>query len=788
MPRRRKLVTDRSSKNIFAYQQAYKELQSNKSLRKAAEMFDLDHVSLSRYKKKRESAPENTPVDDIAMGYNSAKKIFTPAQENEIVTYAIKSADIYFGLTAKDMRKLAYDLTVRYELRRPATWDENEIAGVEWFRGFLDRHPELSVRCAQATSLARATSFNKNNVDEFFDNLAMVLDRDNFEHKDIYNVDETGVTTVQKPNRIVAKKGTRQVGALTSAERGTLVTITVAANAIGNVLPPMFTFPRVRYQTHFLRDGPVGSVGTANKSGWMQEEDFLVFLQHFQRHTNCSLDHKVLLLLDNHASHVSIKCIDYCRDNGIVMLSFPPHCSHKLQPLDRSVYGPFKKAVNTACDGWMRANPGKTMTIYDIPGIVATALPRAMTLSNIQAGFRVSGICPYNRQIFSDLDFAPSYVTDRPNPNIQDLDISQPISSAAAERRVQFPQTSLRAPRSNSAAEIEVVPLSSPSCTVNPQPNSPVIPVSEIQHDLISPITLQQPEPAAGLEAAVPSSPIRSVTPQPKSTDIPVSVIQPDLTSLMMPQQPVSHSPSSFVELDPLDVTNYNNQPSTSKFLPECIRPFPKAPPRQTTRNATKRKSAVYTDTPEKENIRIQTDERERKRNASKIKTNMNREEKKKKTNKTTKNKKKSSKRIPKTSSSEDDTDTEMPQFPESDDEYDVTEDIQFDSSSYESSASENEEEPNLQIEDWVIVNILSMKNLVHRYVGQIKSITEHGYIVRFAKKIDHYKFKWPVNDDISEITRLQVVKKIDRPTIKSNSRRVILLEFEKSLKKFNIE
>lgn len=70
------------------------------------------------------------------MGYNSAKKIFTPAQENEIVTYAIKSADIYFGLTAKDMRKLAYDLTVRYELRRPATWDENEIAGVEWFRGF----------------------------------------------------------------------------------------------------------------------------------------------------------------------------------------------------------------------------------------------------------------------------------------------------------------------------------------------------------------------------------------------------------------------------------------------------------------------------------------------------------------------------------------------------------------------------------------------------------------------------------------------------------------------------
>lgn len=44
------------------------------------------------------------------------------------------------------------------------------------------------------------------------------------------------------------------------------------------------------------------------------------------------------------------------------------------------------------------------------------------------------------------------------------------------------------------------------------------------------------------------------------------------------------------------------------------------------------------------------------------------------------------------------------------------------------------------------------MKNLVHRYVGQIHSITEHGYIVRFAKNIDHYKFKWPVcKNDLSE-------------------------------------
>lgn len=768
MPRRRKHVTERTSKNLFAYQQAYEELLAGRSLRQAAVMFDLDHVSLSRYKKKRESAPGNTSVDNITMGYNSAKKVFTTAQETEIVAYAIKSADIYYGLTSKDLRKLAYDLTVRYELSRPTTWDENEMAGVEWFRAFLDRHPELSVRCAQATSLSRATSFNKKNVNDFFDNLATVLDRDHFEPKDIYNVDETGITTVQRPNRIIAKKGTRQVGALTSAERGSLVTITVVANAIGNVLPPMFTFPRVRYQPHFLKDGPIGSIGTANKSGWMQEEDFLVFLQHFKKYTNCSLENKVLLLLDNHSSHVSIRCIDFCKDNGIVMLSFPPHCSHKLQPLDRSVYGPFKKAVNTACDGWMRSNPGKTMTIYDIPGIVRTALPQAINLNNIQAGFRVSGIYPFNREIFDDLDFAPSYVTDRPPAN-DGVRPTQPSPEEEIEDFQQGLNNSMTPQQPESIATPEIPEQSSSLLPENSPKNVSDI-ESEIQHAFTN--SYQQQESVAESEAAQPSYTKRPDIVQPKSAT-PLSEIL------------LNH------EHDPLDIFTYESQPSTS-FAPEQVRPFPKAPPRKSLRKQTnKKKSTVYTDTPEKENIRKQTEERERKKSASKAKINLNLEKKQKKMKMTTKTKQKALKRTPDSISSEDeDTDTEIPHSPES--VYDITEDDymredEFDSSSCESSASE-ESLPYLQSEDWVIVNIISMKNLVHRYVGQIQSVTQQGYMIRFAKKLDNHKFKWPVNDDISEIAGYQVVKKIDPPAIKSNSRRVIHLEFKKSLRKFKIE
>ncbi|KAK4883360.1 hypothetical protein RN001_006679 [Aquatica leii] len=78
---------------------------------------------------------------------------------------------------------------------------------------------------------------------------------------------------------------------------------------------------------------------------------------------------------------------------------------------------PTEKYLNSGCASWLKTNPGKTITIYDIPGIVATALPLAIVPNNITSGFRVSGIYPFNRDIFTDQDFLPSNVTDRENPN-----------------------------------------------------------------------------------------------------------------------------------------------------------------------------------------------------------------------------------------------------------------------------------------------------------------------------------------------------------------------------------
>ena len=151
-----------------------------------------------------------------------------------------------------------------------------------------------------------------------------------------------------------------------------------------------------------------------HKSGWMTSGNFVKVVQFFVNYTRCSNDRNILLILDNHQSHISIEAITFAKENGIVLLAIPSHTFNKLQLLDLTVFGPFKTFDSQGTNDWMISNPEKAISIYDLPLICSTAWDRAATPVNIKSGFLSSGIFPLDRSIFSDQDFLCSAVTDRP--------------------------------------------------------------------------------------------------------------------------------------------------------------------------------------------------------------------------------------------------------------------------------------------------------------------------------------------------------------------------------------
>ena len=152
-----------------------------------------------------------------------------------------------------------------------------------------------------------------------------------------------------------------------------------------------------RLTEELICNGMEGSKFTTSPNGWVTSEIFIDFFRnHFLLHVT---ERPLILLYDGHATHVTLEIIDLARRSDVHLFVLPPHSSHLLQPLDVSIFSPFKNSLNLEMHKYMHDHPNNIITRQLLPGIINTAYKNSMSVQNIMSGFRKTGIFPFDAEI-----------------------------------------------------------------------------------------------------------------------------------------------------------------------------------------------------------------------------------------------------------------------------------------------------------------------------------------------------------------------------------------------------
>jgi hypothetical protein len=72
--------------------------------------------------------------------------VFSDEEESELEEYVLAASRLYYELTMKDVRYLAYQYAVKSNVRIPAGWCDEQHASSDWLSSFLKRKNKLPIR------------------------------------------------------------------------------------------------------------------------------------------------------------------------------------------------------------------------------------------------------------------------------------------------------------------------------------------------------------------------------------------------------------------------------------------------------------------------------------------------------------------------------------------------------------------------------------------------------------------------------------------------------------------
>ena len=393
---KRKTTSKYSSEALLAAVKAVKEQGMKRSV--AARKF---------------SVPATTLFDHVSGKHSrigaGAPTILSPAEEKEIVVSLQVLQEIGFGLT-KDLVGVIIHDYLKDQSTRPTPF-QHGIPGHDWWRLFLKRwNTQLSVRKPQHLPTSRASAVTPQAIEAWFDKVESVLSKIGLAEKSpedlqdyLWNCDETGFCSAQACQKILAKRGDKDVQDTIGGSGREYFTVLAAGSAGGVRLPPYFVYKGKNLWSRWMQGGPAGSLYSVSDSGWMESANFKQWVEKMFIPAVKYLATKspVVLFFDGHHSHISLELIELARDNNIHLFCLPPHSTHLLQPLDVSVFGPMKAAWRKLLKVHQIETCAGTVTKEDFPGLIAKLWEQSFKPANLKGGFRKTGLCPLSRDAIS---------------------------------------------------------------------------------------------------------------------------------------------------------------------------------------------------------------------------------------------------------------------------------------------------------------------------------------------------------------------------------------------------
>jgi len=275
-----------------------------------------------------------------AAARNQQFQRLSPEEEAAIRDWILRLQAWGWSPRVKQVRSIAKELLIKK--------NDDKSVEVNWSQKFLKRHSQIKTVYISSLDKERAMTQNHDILADWFNLFQSLKEEHEIEIENIYNMNEKRFM-----QRVIAKlqvmifkyeKKTHMI----QCDNQKWVSLIECISMNERVLKSWIIFKEKVQQKiwyEVLKEDHIA----VSENDWIDNELSLVWIQKcFDSETKiCQKDEYQMLLIDDHASHITTQMIDYCISQKIILLCLLTYTTHLLQSLDVEVFASLATAYKT---------------------------------------------------------------------------------------------------------------------------------------------------------------------------------------------------------------------------------------------------------------------------------------------------------------------------------------------------------------------------------------------------------------------------------------------------------